>query len=386
MLTVDQNLMHVAEVAVNQLQTEARYFDLLADQFPIYKRSLTKHAQDCHQAVSNFRKKIKSDSSELLSASVGTANLFLLEGKRLRLKLRLNLLQQEATGLALEGGRWPTLESEFTSMAERCRTLIGVCKTTIYKGSLSDIEELLPQATALREKSIRLRQKQKDERHQDARMRLLQVAELLNDHADYLKEKLTSCPSHLSTKYTQLSVHCQTVAAELKGKAEHDSLNKIEKAIAIAENFIVQVKNTQSRTEFPDRLYQEVQVENKISLWGYPDLKNIHEVQRADQTADPELTISVLEVDGSEIKFDTQESTSQWPKIWLLIKHVIGQLVFALIVVSRFLFKVTDKTLRNVITFAERVFMFAVVALVVVTFVFVLTYLSGSGFSRFGLF
>ncbi len=360
MLARKQTIVETAEVAVGQLQTEARYFDQLADQFPAYKRSLGKHATDCQQIAANIQKKFKHDSSEVLSASIRTANVFLAEGQRLRLKLRINLLQQETTGLELEAGRWAVFEPEFKSLAEECRQLVSICQTNISTGSSSEVEVSLTTATSLYEKSLKLRKQQKRVRRQDASARLLQKVELLNVQANQLQEKNNTHPS-LSNKVTELSTHYLQAAVQLKEKAKQGTINDIEKAISATVHLIERLK-----------LSQEVPADNVVAIRKILPVK----VQSVDEDIQEDEIVE-LGVDASDHVGmpDHQEGTETGSK------HISTTLMTGFV----FLGVLLGKVLRKLFKLTEQIFMYLVVALVILIVVFVVTYLSGSGFSKIGL-
>ena len=384
MLTGNQNIVQNAEVAVSQLQNEARYFDQLASQFPVNKRSLGKHATDCRQVATNIQKKFRQDSTDVLSTSVRTANVFLTEGRRLRLKLRISLLQQEATGLELDAGRWSPLEIAFKSLAGECRELVSVCQTNIRTGSSSEIEASLITAATLYEESIKLRQQQKQDRKADAAMRLLQRVETLKDQGMTLEEKIKIFPS-FSNKYKQLSIHCLQAATQLELKAEQGSVNDIEKAILATDHFIERIKLSQEKAEVQE--VQEVQADqedNVVPITGFysPDLSPVEEIKPIESNESDSFDSDLA--DEIEV-LEKSERVSLWALLSATAQKTMDVIVPVISSTSSFLTNAISHSLRKFVKITERVFMFVVVALVILTMVFVLTYLSGSGFSSIGL-
>ena len=380
MLARKQTNVQTAEVAISQLQVEARYFDQLTSQFPVYKRSLGKHALDCRQVATNIQKKLKNDSPEVISTSVRTANVFLTEGRRLRLKLRISLLQQEATGLELEASRWSALETVFKTLAEECRQLVSACQTNISIGSSLEVEESLARATALYEKSLKLRKQQKQERREDASTRLYQKVELLKVEADQLQEKIKTYPS-LSGKYTELSKHCLQAVVQLEEKAEIGSMNEVEKAISATDHFIERIKLSQEKAELPDQEVQNdnvVPIRNLTSVELQIDESAVLQNEVSDESDASTSNARVISYDALPDNHDNQESSSLFPAE---IKHFFRLLMSVLSIFGHLL----SKILKKIVSMMERIFMFLVAALVVLIVVFVVTYLSGSGFSTIGV-
>jgi len=383
--TASQNIANSAEVAVSRLQSEARYFEQLAKQFPAYKRLLGKHATDCRQVANNILKKFQFGSPEVLATSVRTANVFVTEGRRLRLKFRIGLLQQEATGLELEAHRMPGLEAEFKLQAEECRRLVSVCKKSISTGSSSETEELLETATVLYDKSLELRNKQKQQRRQSAVSRLQQRIDLFRDKADELGDKNTLIPS-ASNKYSQLSTHCLHAAARLEGRIEKSSFNEIEKSITTADNFIERIKQSQIRAELSEqRKYEEkveIEVDEEVSI---DNVVPIRELDPAESEPLDEVTESDRIEPDPFYEISDQEVIYEKPAHVSLRTRMSQTASFfkpVLLSLSGYLAVTFQKTVK----FIERIFMFLIAGLVIVTIVFVLTYLSGSGFSNIGLF
>ncbi len=379
MLAVKQNNDQNAEVAVNQLQIEAGHFDQLVKQYPVYKRSLSKHAIDCRQIAANIQKKINKQTPEMFSTSVRTANVFLAEGRRLRLKLRMSLLQQEATGLELEASRWPTLESGFKSLAEECRQLISTCKDSISSGSSSAIEESLIKATALNEKSISLRRQQQFERRQDVTARLAEKIEQLKEQAEQLQQKVQADPE-LKNKYTDLSQHCLEAAKQLQQKAEQASINQIEKAIAATAHFLARLEISQVKAELSEQPFDQEatldQEENKVTSIREFTASEIEGVEDEDfQEEEFYANSASAAIPGLQEKYEHQQERET------NVKRRAG--FFKSITIG--FIALMSGVLHKMLKLMERVFMLVVVALVIVVFVFVLTYLSGSGFSSIGL-
>ncbi|MFK8068167.1 MAG: hypothetical protein AB8D52_07970 [Gammaproteobacteria bacterium] len=452
MLAGKQNIkLQDIDEAVRLLQSEARYFDQLSRQFTDYERVLKKHSADCSFAVKKILQNgWQEDNSDNQPSSLRTANAFLAEGRRLRLKLRINHLKQEATGLELEAGRLPELESEFKILAEDCREIVSVCKNSVDIATIPEIEDLLATASNLYDKSVNLRQAQKIKLREEAVTFLMQRVHILKEQADILQRNITAIPSR-STKYKQLSTHCLQVAHRFEAKIESASLFELTRAIETADDFIARIRHSQKKNKFPDttnpELSESTSVLNLSKVMAEPELSEVtaepeppetiadHEPSEVttepepseatidrelkEATSDPGSLAEVTKIEKSDKEFfpaalrtvidddarrselerkiaiekrsmnyqqssGAQELPEDSHSFFGLTSHFFAMIISSLLAVINYFISGLAQLLKNVVKFLERIFMFLIVGIGAVTIVFVVAYLTGSGYDNIG--
>ncbi len=438
------------EQAVVQLQSEVRYFDQLSRQFPDYERSLKKHSADCSVAAKKIQQNRQQNNRDLELSSLRTANAFLTEGRRLRLKLRINHLKQEATGLELEAGRWPGLKAEFKLLAEDCRKIASVCKESVDIAALPDIEELLIMASELYEKSIDLRQAQRIKLREEAIMLLTQRVHTLKKQADILQRDIVVIPTR-AKKYKQLSVHCLQVAHQIEDKIEKASLFELTRAIKAADDFIARVIRSHKKHRFPDTTAPEVSEdvvapevsedvvaakvsedvvapevsedvvapevsedvvaaevsEDVVAAEVSEDVvaaevsEDVAEIEASEQAFFPAALRTVINEDAKRNELERQillekrsrhfaqnlgspSGHSEKHSFFGLISLVFSKVISGFIAAINYFINGLAITLKNIVQFIERIFMFLIIGVGIVTVVFVVVYLVGSGYDDIG--
>lgn len=380
MLTGTHDKQADAFTAIKLLQNETHYFDQLAIQFPFYDKALLKHASDCRQVTRTLQNRIDQGNQHDTLSSIRVAHVFLQEGQRQRLKLRIELLRQESTALELEANRWPPMASEFKTLAAESRQFVKECRNKIHCSSPSDIEEDLVKASTLYENSQQLRTHQREQRRQDIATTLLRKIVQLHDEADLLEQKSTTYPA-LKNKYLQLSSHCRQTALRLEARVEPGTYAEIEKVVNVVDTILGRVRLSQEKAEFnhQDRngIASEHQPDNEFIPLPVQGEEKTNEVisHNNDQTLyeSPEFTQELrTKIQSRQYLFRFRQSFS-----W------VGGLFAG---IQSFTQITSAKFVRVIVKNTGYVLLRLVGTLVIITIIAMVLYLSGAGFSSIGIF
>jgi predicted nucleic acid-binding Zn-ribbon protein len=256
------NIKEHALNAVDQLKREIRYFDQLAEKFPDHSKGLKKHSKDCSVVASKLNNKMETGSVEVIETSMRAATVFLQEGNRLRLKLRVDLLKQQATSLELESNRWEPLKSRFRALAQECREMSLTCRDHMYSGSVAEVEEALAKASEFYEKSDRLRKIQKIERRKEKVTKLQRRIDSLYDEKYILKKK-SGDMNRYAKNLKQISEHCSKGIDQLEEMIKRSSINDLDKYTRAGDNFLKSIR--QKRKDLEQRFHAET-IKKKTSI------------------------------------------------------------------------------------------------------------------------
>ena len=115
-------------------------------------------------------------------------------------------------------------------------------------------------------------------------------------------------------------------------------------------------------------------------------IKDDYSVDRSDQETlvdQPDISDADTEITGSTAIIENRQPVvSKEPLPGELLSQTSSFFSAVTPAISSFILVIFQKLFK----FTERIFMFLIAGLVILTIVFVLTYLSGSGFSSIGLF
>lgn len=376
MLTGTWDKQTDALTAIKLLQEETHYFDQLAIQFPFHDKALLKHASDCRQVTRTLQNRINQGQKEETLSSIRVVNVFLQEGQRQRLKLRIELLKQESTALELEANRWPPMATEFKTLAVECRQFVKECRNKIHRGSSSDIEEYLVKASTLYENSQQLRTQQRDQRRLDIATTLLRKIVQLHDEADLLEQKITTYPL-LKNKYLQLSNHCRQTALRLEEKVEPGTHAEIEKLVNIVDTILGRVRLSQEKAEFS---YEDP---NTVTSEQQPDTEIIP-IPVAGEDALPDYNDQMLS-ESSELTQELRVKIQSRQYLYRIRQSFSGvaQLFTG---IQTFTQLIATKFVRVLVRNAGSVLLRLVGTMVFITIIAMVLYLSGAGFSSIGIF
>lgn len=237
-----------ARQAVEKLQKEIVFFDQLAVQFPTVSHSLTKHANDCRRVGAALQRRLDDKRFEDAEKALHVAHVFLKEGQRQRLKLRIGLMQQLITALELEAPQWQPMTSAFQAHAAQCRNALSHCRQQLHPGASDDIKFRLRELSDLHKQGEALRQQQKQSRLDTAGRQLSITLDQLESKQEQFSSLAQSRPE-LHERYQQLAEFSAVEHGKIKPWLFSRKLTELEKSLGYAQKVYYRIVDGEEKAE-----------------------------------------------------------------------------------------------------------------------------------------
>lgn len=348
-----------ARQALQRLRKEIVFFEQLAQQFPTISQSLTKHARDCKRVAAALQRRLDDGREEDARKALNVAEVFLKEGQRQRLKLRIGLMKQLITALELEAHLWPAMTDTFKAHATRCRNALSYSRQQLHPGASDEIKVRLRELSDLHKQGELLRQQQKQARLEGAGQQLSRLLDQIHAKHEQFTRQAANRPE-LASRYRRLADFSQTEYDKIKPRLFSRQSKELEQTLGYAKHVVARILEAEERA---DQAYQQSHTAQAAAN------KRKAEEELASRRVEKERAVSVKK----DAQFGPVQRTLRMVLSPMRRDGFSGAADYM------------QHTLAHLVTGLGKLMLVTVGTLVLIAFVVMMIYLTGSGFSGVGL-